>query len=170
MNKDNKTCDHCPYDCDNTQHTTSFVIKQTDPELFCKDFEEIFKNRKYDWIKKFEVDYPLVSIERYINYRHALNPKHFYVKWKKLVEDELHDIDDYQNTAYEFNITEECHSKVKNDFAIVRVYLAAPTIPRMKQDIKVPLHDKVSLLGKYNCFILLYKQKVSHFISKYFNT
>ena len=142
MNGDNKTCDHCHYDCDNTQHTTSVVIKQTNPELFCKNFEKIFRNRKYEWIKEFEVEYPLVSIEPYINYRHAQNPKHFYMKWKALVDDD----------QYEFNITEVCHSKVKNDFAIVRVYLAAPTIPRMKQDIKVPLHDKVSLLGNYHYF------------------
>ena len=128
MNKDDKTCNHCDYDCDNTQHTTSFVIRQTDPEKFCE--------------KKNEMDFPLSDIKFYMdnNPTKANNPKHFYIKWKALVDDD----------QYQFNITELCHLKAKHDFAIVHVYLATPTIPRMKQDIKVTIEAKLSLLGKHN--------------------
>ena len=140
MNKDHKACSHCDYDCDNTQHTTSFVIRQTDPEKFCA--------------RSNQVDYPLTDIKNYIDDRPGskINPKHFYMKWKALVEDD----------QYQFNITELCHWKAKHDFAIVHVYLATPTIPRMKQDIKVPLHDKLSLLGNYNIRPTFHMAKIVH--------
>ena len=140
MNKDHKTCSHCDYDCDNIQHTTSFVIRQTNPEEFCDQSNA--------------VDYPLTDIKSYIDERPmmAQNPKYFYLKWKALVDDK----------PFHFNITELCHWKAKNDFAIVHVYLAAPMISRLKQDIKVPLHAKLSLLGNYSTRLTFCISKITH--------
>ena len=130
MNKDHTAdtaCSQCDYDCDNTQHTTSFVIRQTDPERFCAN----------------SVDYPMVEIKKYIKlHPFKKNPKLFYLKWKALVEGE----------EYQFNSTEHCYWKAKNDFAIVNVYLSTPSVPRMKQDVKHKFHDKLSLLGNYTIY------------------
>ena len=75
----------------------------------------------------------------YIDFRPLLkkNPKLFYLKWKALLD----------GTEYQYNQTEVCYWKTMNDFAIVNVYLSTPTIPRMKQDVKVKLHEKFALLG-----------------------
>ena len=129
MNKNNEVstaCSHCDYDCNKTQHTTSFVIRPIDPEDFCS---------------KSQVDYPINDIQEYIDLNPMLkkNPKLFYLKWKAILE----------GREYQFNKTEHCYWKAKNDFAIVNVYLSTPTVPRMKQDVKIKLHDKLALLGTY---------------------
>ena len=128
MNKNNEAsmaCSHCNYDCNKTQHTPSFVIRKIDPEKFCA-----LSNG----------DYPIVEISKnYLNLEPSFSksPKLFYLKWKAIIE----------GTRYNFNKIEHCHWKAMNDFAIVNVYLSTPTIPRMKQDVKHKLHDKLSLLG-----------------------
>ena len=129
MNKNDEAsleCSHCDYDCNRTQHSTSFVIRKIDPEKFCTD-------------KFSRDDYPITTIKSYMNiipYSNH-NPQYFYFNWKAHVE----------GKQFEFNNTEHCLWKVQNDFAIVNVYLSTPTIPRMKQDVKHKLHDKFSLMG-----------------------
>ena len=134
MNKNDEAsleCSHCDYDCNRTQHSTSFVIRKIDPERFCTN-------------KLSENDYPIADIKKYMDIKpqnsRNLNPQYFYLNWKAHVEGQ----------KFEFNETEHCVWKVKNDFAIVNVYLSTPTIPRMKQDVKHKLHDKLSLMGNKN--------------------
>ena len=134
MNKNNEAslkCSHCDYDCNRTQHTTSFVIRKIDQEKFCAE-------------RHFDAEYPIVDIMKYIDFRPLFrkNPKLFYLKWKAILD----------GKKYQFNKTEICQWKAMNDFAIVNVYLSTPTIPRMKQDVKHKLHDKLSLLGNRTFF------------------
>ena len=130
MNKNNNVsleCSHCDYDCNRTQHTTSLVIRKIDAEKFCAD--------------RRNMDYPMTTINSYMNiipYHQNHNPKLFYLNWKAHLE----------GKKYFFNKTAHCIWKVENDFAIVNLYLSTPTMPRMKQDVKHKLHDKLSLLGK----------------------
>ena len=129
MNKNNEAsiqCSKCEYDCNRTQHTTSFVIRKTDHEKFCEN-------------DMFNADYPIVDILNYMDFHpmYKKNPKLFYFKWKALVD----------GTEYVYNETELCHWKLMNDFAIVNVYLSTPSISRMKQDVRHKLHDKLALLG-----------------------
>ena len=99
-------------------------MRPIDPETFCTD----------------KLNYPIVDIKKYINIEPSFkkNPIFFYLKWKALVN----------GTKYEFDNEKHCRWKAKNDFAIVNVYLSTPTIPRMKQDVKVKIPDKLALLGK----------------------
>ena len=122
-----QNCSYCDYDCNRTQHSTSFVIRKIDSEKFCTNPQS-----KYD--------YPIVDIKKYMDIRPRYvnhNPRYFYLNWKAHVEGQ----------KFEFNRTEHCLWKVQNDFAIVNVHLSTPTIPRMKQDVKYKLQDKLSLLG-----------------------
>ena len=126
-----KECSHCDYDCDKTTYTTSFVMRPIDPEAFCTD----------------ALNYPIVDIKKYINIEPSLkkNPKLFYLKWKALVD----------GKQYDFNNEKHCRWKAQNDFAIVNVYLSTPTIPRMKQDVKHKIPDKLALLGNFHRKLLL---------------
>ena len=119
-------CSHCDYDCNRTQHTTSFIIRKIDHEKFCAE-------------RYVDAEYPITDIMDYIDIRPGLkkNPKLFYLKWKALLD----------GTEYQYNQTKVCYWKAMNDFAIVNVYLSTPTILRMKQDVKVKLHEKFALLG-----------------------
>ena len=117
-----KKCSHCDYDCNKTTYTTSFVMRPIDPEVFCTD----------------SLNYPIVDIKKYINIEPIKkNPKLFYLQWKALVN----------GKHYRFDNEKHCRWKAKNDFAIVNVYLSTPTIPRMKQDVKHKIPDKLALLG-----------------------
>ena len=117
------SCSQCEYDCNKTTYTTSFVIRPIDPETFCTD----------------EVNYPIVDIKKYIDLRPLFknNPKLFYLEWKALID----------GKKYRYSNEEHCKWKAKNDFAIVNIHLSTPTIPRMKQDVKHKLYDKLSILG-----------------------
>ena len=147
MNKNNNVsleCSHCDYDCNRTQHTTSLVIRKIDAEKFCTD--------------RRNGDYPMGTINGYMNiipHHQNHNPKLFYLNWKAHLE----------GKKYFFNKTAHCIWKVENDFAIVNLYLSTPTIPRMKQDVKHKLHDKLSLLGKKSSDIFELSQImiISHF-------
>ena len=137
MNKNNDAnvkCSHCDYDCNRTQHTISFNIRKIDHEKFCAK-------------RHFDAEYPITDIMDYIDFRPLLkkNPKLFYLKWKALLD----------GTEYQYNQTEVCYWKTMNDFAIVNVYLSTPTIPRMKQDVKVKLHEKFALLGNQIFLVLV---------------
>ena len=131
MNKNNEAslkCSHCEYDCNRTQHTTSFIIRKIDHEKLCAE-------------RNSDPEFP--NILSYVDVSsYKRNPKQFYFKWKELVD----------GTKYQVKKTEICQWKAMNDFAIVNVYLNTPTIPRMKQDVKHKLHDKLSLLGNQTFF------------------
>ena len=124
-----KSCIHCEYDCNKITYSSSFMIRPIDPEAFCTD----------------EVNYPIVDIKKYINIEpnNGKNPKLFYLKWKELVG----------GKEYQLDNNKHCQWKAKNDFAIINVHLSTPTIPRMKQDVKQKLHNKLSILGQYITFI-----------------
>ena len=143
MNKNNEAslkCSHCDYDCNRTQHTTSFVMRKIDPVKFCTEDYQVS-------------DYPMREINAYNDMRpdgHNHNPKLFYLNWKAHVDGKKRCFETFGSEPKcpeLINKTESCIWKVQNDFAIVNVYLSTPTIPRMKQDVKHKLHDKLSLLG-----------------------
>ena len=135
-----KECSHCDYDCNKTTHTSSFVMRPIDPEVFCTD----------------ALNYPIVDIKKYINIEPSFkkNPKLFYLKWKALVD----------GKEYRFDNEKHCRWKAENDFAIVNVYLSTPTIPRMKQDVKVKIPDKLALLGNSHFKLLLHCLKRSIYL------
>ena len=154
MNKNKNAsleCSRCDYDCNRTQHTTSLVIRKIDAEKLCSEQRDL--------------DYPMTNINSYISLEptnHNHNPQLFYLNWKAHLE----------GKKYLFNQTAHCIWKVKNDFAIVNLYLSTPTIPRMKQDVKHKLHDKLSLLGKSNSSFAIdsYQARVNPRIDDFYNS
>lgn len=127
----------CDYDCNATVYSYSLMVKPLDGKKFCSG--------QSSWLERLLVPMNLGSELRY-----------FYNNWKVLYEKYKGiDIDPfYTKQAFACGEKNEtsgvscaCSERIESDMALVHVYLGNPTVVRTKQDVKVLLQDKLSMLG-----------------------